>query len=223
MVKAARRGRPPRQTRTPAETREALLSAGVKAFTQDGFSRTGLEQILKSVGVPKGSFYHYFASKEDYGLAVLAHYDTFFRHLLSKSFSLTDRAPLARLAHFVEQAQAGMARYEFQRGCLVGNLGQEVSQLSDTFRHALEQVLQGWQILLSETLDAAKHAGELTEATDSAQLSAFFWIGWEGAILRARLTRSSTPMQVFYQGFMNSLPRPTRQKTQTHAPNQGAV
>src|SRR4051794_35760219 len=57
-----RRGRPPKRVPSYGETREALIRAGVAALSEKGFSATGLDEILRSVGVPKGSFYHYFPS-----------------------------------------------------------------------------------------------------------------------------------------------------------------
>ncbi|MEN3754566.1 TetR/AcrR family transcriptional regulator [Mangrovibacter sp. SLW1] len=59
-----RRGRPPKEGRSREETQQALLRAGTEAMTSNGFTASGLDQILKSVGVPKGSFYYYFSSKE---------------------------------------------------------------------------------------------------------------------------------------------------------------
>lgn len=202
-----RRGRPPRLARSREETREALLRAGVVAMTSHGFTASGLEQILSTVGVPKGSFYYYFASKEAWGQAVLAYYDQFFRRMLSKSLDNPTLAPLDRLADFVAQAAAGMEKYAFTRGCLVGNLGQEGPLLSAALCTQLEDVLQGWQAMLAVTLEAARRAGDLAQTADCAALAAFFWIGWEGAVLRARLTRTPAPLHLFLHGFMAGLPR----------------
>lgn len=202
-----RRGRPPKEGRSREETQQALLRAGTEAMTSHGFTASGLDQILKSVGVPKGSFYYYFSSKEAWGMAVLEWYDAFFRRMLEKHLNNTARPPLSRLADFVDQACAGMAKYQFTRGCLVGNLGQEGPLLSADFCARLEAVLQGWQALVEQTLQAARDDGTLAPGADCAQLAAFFWIGWEGAVLRARLTRSEDPMRLFLAGFLAGLPR----------------
>ena len=60
-----RRGRPPKHLQGFSETRDALLHSGVEILTEKGFSASGLDEILKRVNVPKGSFYHYFDSKDD--------------------------------------------------------------------------------------------------------------------------------------------------------------
>jgi TetR/AcrR family transcriptional regulator, transcriptional repressor for nem operon len=199
-----RRGRPPLHAQV--DTRAALLRAGLEVLTEQGFSASGLDGLLRRVQVPKGSFYHYFASKDAYGRALIDAYDAYFRAKLVRHFDDATQPPLQRLAGFVADAADGMARHGFARGCLVGNLGAEVGALPDDYRLRLEAALQGWQALLAGCLAQACAAGELPADADCGALAAFFWTGWEGAVLRARLTRSAAPLQLFLQGFLASLP-----------------
>jgi TetR/AcrR family transcriptional repressor of nem operon len=198
----ARRGRPPKLAREHGDTREALLRCGMEALTAQGMSATGIDMVLKRVGVPKGSFYHYFDSKDTFGLEVLQRYADYFARKLDRWLLADDVPPLQRIVDFVADAKAGMERYDFERGCLVGNLGQEVVPLSDGFRVRLEEVLRDWERRLAACLRMAVEAGELPAGADCDQLSSFFWIGWEGAVLRARLVRSTRPLDVFIDGFL---------------------
>lgn len=202
-----RRGRPPKVARDNLDTRDALVRCGTEILTEQGFLSTGIDTVLSRVGVPKGSFYHYFQSKEDFGHAVLENYAGYFARKLDRCLLDESRPPLARIAAFVEEAKAGMQRFEYRRGCLVGNLGQEVTQLPEAFRESLEAILLSWQQRLAQCLEAAKAAGELAPETDCAHWAAFFWIGWEGAVLRARLVRDNGPLDCFIQGFIAGLPR----------------
>ena len=201
-----RRGRPPKLDRDQRETREALLHAGMRLLTEQGFLSTGIDTVLREVGVPKGSFYNYFASKEAFGLAVLERYAAYFAAKLDRWLLDESRPPLTRLEDFVTDARAGMARHGYRRGCLVGNLGQEVTQLPDGFRAQLEAVLCDWQARLATCLRAAQQDGSLAATVDCAELAAFFWIGWEGAVLRARLVQSDAPLVTFIRGFLALLP-----------------
>ncbi len=79
--KKTRRGRPPKNRSSQADTRDLLLQAGLEVLTEKGFSSTGIDGILKRVGVPKGSFYHYFSSKEDFGTQLIERYTRFFANL----------------------------------------------------------------------------------------------------------------------------------------------
>lgn len=202
-----RRGRPPKVNRDNPDTRDALVRCGTEILTEQGFLSTGIDAVLSRVGVPKGSFYHYFQSKEDFGHAVLENYAGYFARKLDRCLLDASRPPLARIAAFVEEAKAGMQRFEYRRGCLVGNLGQEVTQLPEAFRESLEAILLSWQQRLALCLEAAKAEGELAPEADCAHWAAFFWIGWEGAVLRARLVRSNAPLDCFIQGFLAGLPR----------------
>jgi len=203
-----RRGRPPRQRAEPIGTRELLLRAGLETLTEKGFAATGIEEILARVGVPKGSFYHYFKSKEAFGIELIAGYAEFFAAKLDRHFLDESLAPLARIHAFIDDAKSGMRRFDFRRGCLIGNLGQEMAALPESFRAHLQDTFEDWQRRLAACLGQAQQAGELRRDADTAQLAAFFWIGWEGAVLRARLERGTAPLDTFAQGFFAALPAP---------------
>lgn len=198
----ARRGRPPKVAREHGDTREALLRCGMEVLTAQGMNATGIDTVLKRVDVPKGSFYHYFDSKDAFGMEVLQRYADFFARKLDRWLLADNVPPLQRLVDFVADAKVGMEKYDFERGCLVGNLGQEVVSLPEGFRVRLEEVLRDWERRLAACLRLADAAGELAAGADCDQLSAFFWIGWEGAVLRARLVRSTRPLDVFIAGFL---------------------
>ena len=200
-----RRGRPPKRGDGLFDTRGLLLRAGVEALTEKGFSATGIDQILRRVGVPKGSFYHYFESKEAFGGALIDAYGAYFARKLARFFADQSRSPLDRLRAFIANAQAGMAKYDYQRGCLIGNLGQEMGSLPESYRAQLSAVFADWQSHLACCLSAAQAAGEISPATDCDELAAFFWIGWEGAVLRAKLDRHPAALKIFADGFFTSV------------------
>lgn len=187
------------------ETRELLLRAGLAALTEKGFSSTGIDEVLKRVGVPKGSFYHYFESKEAFGAELIERYARYFGAKLERHFGDASRAPLDRLQAFVNDAQAGMARHAFRRGCLIGNLGQEMATLPESFRDRLNAVFEDWERRLARCLEAARAQGEIPPAVNCARAARFFWIGWEGAVLRAKLERSAEPLALFARGFLVGL------------------
>lgn len=186
-------------------TRAALVRCGTQMCTERGFHATGIEEVLRRVGIPKGSFYHYFASKQAFGEAVIDDYARYFAGKLDRTLGDTARKPLDRLAAFAEDAQDGMARHHFKRGCLVGNLGQELGGLNDAFRDRLESVLLSWQRRTAACLQAAQTAGEIRKNLDVHELAEFFWIGWEGAILRAKLSQDTAPMELFMRLFLASV------------------
>jgi TetR/AcrR family transcriptional regulator, transcriptional repressor for nem operon len=196
-----RRGRPPKALGGQSDTRSALLRAGVIALTEKGFSSTGVEEILRSADVPKGSFYHYFDSKEDFGGRLIDEYALYYSKRLDRFFLDESKAPLARLQAFILDSRNGMIKFDFTRGCLIGNLGQEMGSLPMTFRQRLIDVFQDWQARTAACLVAAQSAGEIGVDVDCTKLAEFFWIGWEGAVLRAKLERNAAPLDRFVQGY----------------------
>ena len=88
-------------------------------------------------------------------------YAAYFARKLDRWLLDDNVPPLQRLSNFVEDAKAGMARHAFRRGCLVGNLGQEISALPPSFRQALENILLDWQARLARCLEEAARQGQL--------------------------------------------------------------
>lgn len=196
-----RRGRPPKVLTGHTSTREMLIRVGVVALTEKGFSATGLDEILRAAGVPKGSFYHYFESKESFGIELLQRYAQYFSRKLDGFFADSRHTPMQQLEAFTRDAEAAMQRFAFSRGCLVGNLGQEMGALPEAYRKHIKDVFADWERRTSECLTRAQAAGEIGAHHEPDRLAAFFWIGWEGAVLRAKLERRSQPLQTFADGF----------------------
>ena len=202
-----RRGRPPKIARDNVDTKALLLRVGLETLTEFGFSATGLDTILKKAKVPKGSFYHYFKNKEAFGLALVDAYDTFFIAKLKFYLEQPEVPPLERIVNFTQSAIAGMQKYDYKRGCLVGNLNQELNHLSDEFKIRLMQSYHAWQEQLTQCLDLAQQQHTIKTDVDTTQMSEYFWIGWEGAVMRAKLTQSSKPLTLYTEMFLRTLIR----------------
>ncbi|ERS09719.1 TetR family transcriptional regulator [Marinobacter sp. EN3] len=198
-----RRGRPPKFSAASYQnTRDALIQVGLGVLTEKGYSYTGIDEILRQAGVPKGSFYHYFDNKEAFGRALIEAYGQFFAKKLERSLSDASLSPLARIQAFVDGAKAGMQKFDYRRGCLIGNLGQEMAALPESFRSLLCAVFRDWESRVERVLEEARKLGEVSQSLSCDQMAQFFWTGWEGAVLRAKLEQSPEPLDRFAQGFM---------------------
>jgi len=190
---------------TRSDTRNALVWCGTELLTERGFQITGIDEVLKRVGVPKGSFYYYFKSKDHFGHAVIDNYEAYYAKKMDRIFDDTSQTPLQRLVNFTVNAKNGMVKFDFKRGCLIGNLGQELAALDTQFRERLEGVLVSWEKRVAMCLSEAIEVGELAQGQDPQALSRFFWVGWEGAILRSKLMRSLEPIDQFTSIFFRSV------------------
>src|SRR5690606_29964861 len=110
-----RRGRPPKNPTEPRQdTRELLIRTGVAVLTEKGYSAAGIDEILRLAQVPKGSFYHCFASKEAFGRVLIAAYAAYFARKLDRWLLDAGTSPLQRLHNFISDAQKGMGRHGFR-------------------------------------------------------------------------------------------------------------
>lgn len=186
-----------------AETRQQLLRSGLEAVLEGGWAYTGLDKVLRAAGVPKGSFYYYFPSKDDFGFELVDSYQAFFLKRLERCFG--DDSPMTfaeRMNLFLSESIRGMQRYKWRRGCLVGALGQELGGLHDGFRKRLLAAVTEWETVLAGALLRGQQAGEIKRSLDPARSARSFWASWEGAVLRSRLCRSGAPLTTAVDDFI---------------------
>lgn len=187
------------------DTRQRLIRCGVELLSKQGLHKTGIEEVLKKTSVTKGSFYHYFESKQDFAARVIDSYEEFAKRKLDRSFGNTDLSPLDRFKCFIDISKTGMAKYDFQHGCLVGNLSQELGEEDDFIAKRIKELVKSWEASTTTALEEAVKLGEIPANSNVPMLSKFFWIGWEGAILWSKLERSSSPIDSFAEGYFLAL------------------
>ena len=178
--------------------RHQLIQVGKKIIVQQGFKAASLNDILTAAGVPKGSFYYYFSSKEDFGLAIVDDFAREYRDRLESILSNSSDSPLSQLRQYFELKISDMAECDCTDGCLIGNLAQELSAQNELFRDRLNQVFAEWEGYFAKCLHAAYEQGEISLSGDHhTDLAKFILLSWEGAILQAKVTKSIVPMQIF--------------------------
>ncbi|WP_077098164.1 TetR/AcrR family transcriptional regulator [Mycobacterium terramassiliense] len=179
------------------EVRRRLLEAGLELVHARGFTASGVKDITDAAGVPKGSFYAYFDSKEAFAAAILEHYwaDLEARLLPILSSDGTARERITRFFHaLADEHEAG----DFLLGCLVGNLSLELGGSSEPVRTELVRILDRWDAALTRCVRAGQRGpGGIREDLDAGELAAQLIEAWEGAALRGKVTRSRTPYDRF--------------------------
>jgi len=182
--------------------REDIIEAALEQFHSCGFNAAGVKDITDRAGVPKGSFYNHFDSKEALAVVALQRYAE--RRRLE---DLADRsvAPLARLRGHFELLRAEAEKHGFTRGCLLGNLGAEIADHSDVLRAAVEQHLARWAELITEVLAEAQRAGSLRPELDPRATARFVLSAWEGTLISARAGRSGAAFDPFFDLVFGTL------------------
>ncbi len=174
-------------------TRQRLLDEGVALFLEQGYHGTGLKAVLDRVKVPKGSFYNYFESKEEFAAAAIQHYAECFADKLKQALAAAPD-PVTGLRRFFESLMVDFEAAGFVGGCLIANLGGELEG-SDICRQTLSAAFRGWRDGVTEALRQGQQLGLVRSDIDAGELADLLTEAWEGAVIRMKIERSLEPLR----------------------------
>lgn len=184
---------------TKPDVRTALLDTGMQMMFEKGYTNTGIQEILSALGVPKGSFYHYFDSKENYTVEIIRHFDQTYSADLIAVLRNVQETPLQRLRTYCNFHLARLQAQQCRKGCLIGNLSQEMSDQSEILRTELATVMFKWRDMFASCIEEGQQTNEITKAGSAVALAELFLSGWSGAVMRAKTAKSTEPMETFIQ------------------------
>jgi TetR/AcrR family transcriptional repressor of nem operon len=179
------------------ETRSRLLERGGDLICSRGFNATGLQEITDAAGVPKGSFYNYFDSKEAFAVEILNEYWDSVVEFYGPILRERDSPPLSRIARYFHGLAEFHERRRFAVGCLIGNMALEVTPSSEEVRSKLAMIYREWSAALAECLREARASKELARGKDPKQIAAALIDAFEGAVMRGKVERGRGPLQRF--------------------------
>jgi TetR/AcrR family transcriptional regulator, transcriptional repressor for nem operon len=200
-------------TSTEQDSRERLLAAGEELFGRKGFNGAGLSEVLAHAGVPKGSFYHYFGSKEEFGVAVIGRVRDGYLEQLKPILADRKLTPLARLRRIFEAGREHCAAEGPERACVISKVALDAGELSESVHAAVVCAFQQWAALLAQVLREAQAAGEVERRHDPDRLANVLVMLWEGAAMRMQIDRSVTPLddmlRFVFDGIFGADPGPS--------------
>ncbi|MDH6244684.1 TetR/AcrR family transcriptional regulator [Mycobacterium sp. OTB74] len=179
------------------EVRRRLLAAGLDLVHAHGFSASGVKDITDAAGVPKGSFYAYFSSKEAFAAAILEHY---WSDIEARILPVLDADGPAqeRITRFFHALADEHESADFLLGCLVGNMSLELGGSSEPVRAELTRILDRWDEALAECLRAGQgDSGDIRTDLGPTELASVLIEAWEGAALRGKVARNRAPYDRF--------------------------
>jgi TetR/AcrR family transcriptional repressor of nem operon len=179
------------------DVRRRLLEAGLALVHARGFAASGVKDITDAAGVPKGSFYAYFSSKEAFAAAILDHY---WSDIEGRLLPILDADGVAqdRIIRFFHALADEHEAGDFLLGCLIGKLSLELGGTSESVRGELIRILDRWDDALTACVRSGQgRSGGVRADLDAAELAALLIEAWEGAALRGKVDRSRTPYQRF--------------------------
>jgi TetR/AcrR family transcriptional regulator, transcriptional repressor for nem operon len=210
------------RTADPTDIPERLLSAGLALFLQQGYNATGIQQLTDHAGVPKGSFYNHFASKEAFAAAIVERYAQNMQRSWERMMRSAPPEPMAAIRHVFAQMLGHHERSTCSAGCLIGNFAAEIALSSEACRQNLLAAQLAWRERLAGLVTAAQASGEIRRDVNATALSALTWAAWEGGLLRMKVERTVQPLRdsvalIFDQLFRPlAAPAPTLTSTSDH-------
>lgn len=179
------------------DTRSKLLEKGGDLVGRIGFNATGVQEITAAAGVPKGSFYNYFESKEAFAVEVLGEYWGSVAEMYGPLLRDKGTPPIQRVVDYFRGLADFHKRHRYAVGCLIGNMALEVTPSSADVRAKLVTVYREWSDALADCLREAQARKELPSAKDPKQLAAALIDTFEGTVMRAKVERSGKPFDSF--------------------------
>ena len=168
--------------------REALLRQGVKQFFVYGYHGTTVDGLLEASGVPKGSFYHHFGTKEAFAAVVIQRYGQFHRETLDGWVSRTELSTSDKLAGYVRQLANNFISSGYIYSNLVGKLATEVATSSPALREEIRTMMSAWRSDIVPVLEDGQRSGDVRRDRTAADLAAAINAVIDGTFLVAQST-----------------------------------
>lgn len=190
------------------DTRTHILTTGRKLTAQRGYTGVGLADLLKAAGVPKGSFYHYFASKEAYGCALLGAFMKDYEDRLADSLTHPDLSARDRFLAYFEDWHRHQISPDPQDRCLVVKLSAEVADLSHDMSAILRDGVARIVARLIETLEQGIAEGSIAPMDDPRAMAQTIYYQWLGASLVASLAHDDAALGQAMAATRRLIPAP---------------
>lgn len=180
-------------------SREDILETGQEIIRTKGFNNTGINDILKACNIPKGSFYNFFSSKEEFGIQLLDYYGKKNHYFIDDFLSKPEESPLERLKNFYHYLAQMPEQSSNFGGCLIYNMASEMGGISDALAEAVNRNFIRGIKRISQCIEEAQEAAEISEQFNAEELAEFMHTAISGSMARAKAARSNDPLMIVYK------------------------
>jgi len=182
-----------------------ILQNGQELFRKQGYHNTGIEEILRVCKIPKGSFYNFFTSKEDFGLRVLEIYSEKLCTMIEQTLTDATMTPLRRLQKFYTTITSMSESENCKNGCLLANLTQELGGTNNQMSLATKKTFERWISLLATCVAEGQEKGEIIDDYSAEEIANFLHNSFNGALLRMKAGQDAKPLHLFHKIAFSSI------------------
>ena len=176
-------------------TREKLLDAALGLMLENGYSATGVDDVCRAAKVTKGSFFHYFKTKEDLGKSVLDHFYRAMQSISAQSPHLKKEDPLERILGWMDFVSERSREPRVMKGCLLGTFAQELAQTHESIRKECDAKFSEWTGRIRKDLDDAIALHPPRVPVETRSLAEHLVASLEGAIILAKARGDGRPIR----------------------------
>jgi len=189
-------------TRQNEDIRKKLLEVGVSMFLDQGYHGTGIQEVVDKAGIPKGSFYNYFKSKEDFGSKTVIHFSEQFKEFLNIIAKDSEKDAYRAINRFFNDFIETFEAKNSKEGCLIGNFAAEISDTSELNRETMSKCMNEWRDILGVVLNRAQVQGTIRDDIQALELADFLLNSIEGSLLRMKLQTDTKPLKQLKEMFL---------------------
>lgn len=179
------------------EITDRILKIGVSLIAKKGYHAVGLNEILQTANIPKGSFYYYFKNKEDFGLQVIEKFSA--DGLVGLDIALGDSSKNCkeRIIQFFQDVNKLYTDKDFKEGCLLGNSSIELADKSDTFATVVNKELKKFEDRFETVVKEGQEEGSIKSDKTPKDVADFIVTNWHGALLRMKSAKNTDSLGTF--------------------------
>lgn len=189
-------------TRQNEDIRKKLLEVGVSMFLDQGYHGTGIQEVVNKAGIPKGSFYNYFKSKEDFGSKTVIHFSDQFKEFLNIILKDSEKDAYRAINRFFNDFIETFEAKNSKEGCLIGNFAAEISDTSELNRETMAKCMNEWKDILGVIISRAQDQGKIRDDIKALELADFLLNSIEGSVLRMKLQTNTKPLKQLKKMFL---------------------
>ena len=184
-------------------SRENIIEGGIQILSVHGYQGTGIQQILKSLDIPKGSFYNYFKSKEDFVIEAVELYGKGGLEMYKKALTDKSKSPLNRIIKGMEETQQKYVSEHFEKSCLLDILAIGVGGSNKRVAKIIDAIFEERKEIHAKCIEEGQELGEIRIDEKAVDLAEFLLTGYSGAQLKSKIEKSIRPMKMFTNQYLN--------------------
>jgi TetR/AcrR family transcriptional repressor of nem operon len=176
-------------------SKKEIVRKGVDLFREQGYNNTGINDILETCHISKGSFYNHFRSKEGYGIKVIDYYgDTLLEYMIGKLRS-GDGSPVEKLEELYISFIEIVEREEIKSGCLINNISNEMGGLNDQLAEVADQNFRKWIDEITGIVAKGQAINQIRNDLEALKIAEYIHASFFGSLSRMKVTRNTDSLK----------------------------